>query len=211
VDIEPLFQFFRGFRERRMELFCERFHVTPETRILDIGGREFNWTLLPFAPRVTILNLDVQGSRSGKFEWIVGDARQLPFPDQSFEIVYSNSVIEHLGTAEDQRRFVEEVRRVGCSYFVQTPNRDFFLEPHLVTPFIHWFPRKLQARLLRNFTLWGWITRPDHKARARYLDTTRMLNEAEFRGLFPEAEIWRERFLGLTKSFVAAKRAQFSS
>jgi len=205
VDIEPLFQFFRGFRKRRMTLFFERFHVRPETRVLDIGGREFNWTLLPFAPRVTILNLDLQGSQTGKFEWVVGDARQLPFPDQSFEIVYSNSVIEHLGTAEDQRRFAYEVRRVGRSYFVQTPNRNFFLEPHVVTPFFHWLPRKWQAHLLRNFTLWGWITRPDGRARARYLDTIRMLNEAELRALFPGAEIWKERFLGLTKSFVAAR------
>ena len=91
VDIEPLFQFFRGFRRRRMELFFERFNVRPETRVLDIGGREFNWTLMPFAPRVTILNLGVQSSQSGQFEWVLGDARELPFPDQSFEIVYSNS------------------------------------------------------------------------------------------------------------------------
>ena len=47
VDIEPLFQFFRGFRRRRMQLFFERFNVRPETRVLDIGGREFNWTLAP--------------------------------------------------------------------------------------------------------------------------------------------------------------------
>jgi hypothetical protein len=210
VDIEPLFQFFRGFRRRRMELFFERFNVRPETRVLDIGGREFNWTLLPFAPRVTILNLGVQGE-SGRFEWVLGDARQLPFPDQSFEIVYSNSVIEHLGTAQDQRRFADEVQRVGRSYFVQTPNRNFFLEPHLITPFIHWLPRKWQARLLRNFTVWGWITRPDARARARYLDTTRMLNEAELRALFPKAEIWPERFVGLTKSFVATKPPRLSS
>ena len=59
--------------------------------------------------------------------------------------------------------------------------------------------------------LWGWITRPDANARARYLDTTRMLNEAELCALFPEAEIWPERVLGLTKSFVAAKRSALSS
>ena len=116
ADIEPLFQFFRGFRRRRMQLFFERFNVRPETRVLDIGGREFNWTLAPLVPRVTILNVEVQGSQSGQFEWVMGDARELPFSDQSFEIVYSNSVIEHLGAGEDQRRFADEVRRVGYSY-----------------------------------------------------------------------------------------------
>jgi hypothetical protein len=211
VDIEPLFQFFRGFRQRRMLLFYQHFHIQPETTVLDIGGREFNWSLMPFTPRVTILNLGIQGPQSGRFDWVLGDARKLPFPDGSFEIVFSNSVIEHLGNAEDQRRFADEVRRVGHSYYVQTPNRYFFLEPHLVTPFIHWLPRKWQGRLLRNFTLWGWITRPDANAQDRYLNTTLMLDCAELRALFPDAEIWKERFVGLTKSFVAARRRSLSS
>ena len=75
----------------------------------------------------------------------------------------------------------------------------------MLTPFIHWLPRKLQARLLRNFTVWGWMTRPDAAECARFLDTTRMLTRAELQTLFPEAEIWTERFLGLAKSFVAVK------
>jgi hypothetical protein len=205
VDIEPVFRFLKGFRKRRMRLFYGHFKVEPQTRVLDIGGREFNWTLMPFAPRVTILNLSVQGTRGGKFEWVIGDARKLPFPDKAFEIVYSNSVIEHLGNLDDQRRFAAECSRVGCAYFVQTPNRNFPIEPHLLTPFIHWLPRKWQARLLRNFTLWGWITRPDAAARARFLDTTRMLTRAEFQSLFPDAEIRAECFLGLSKSFIAIR------
>lgn len=193
-----------------MQRFFRDFDIRPETTVLDIGGREFNWTLMPFIPRVTILNLGIQGPQSGRFNWIVGDARALPFPDQSFEVVFSNSVIEHLGNAAAQRQFANEVRRVGHSYFVQTPNRNFFLEPHVVTPFIHWLPRKWQAHLLRNFTVWGWITRPDEEARARYLNTIRMLNYSELRSLFPDAEILNERFLGLTKSFVAARRRSLS-
>jgi hypothetical protein len=205
VDIEPVFRLFRGFRRRRMRLFYRRFAVGRETTVLDIGGREFNWSLMPFTPRVTILNLSIQGGRSSDFEWVIGDARRLPFPDRSFDIVYSNSVIEHLGSFEDQRLFAAECRRVGRSYFVQTPNRNFPIEPHLLTPFIHWLSPAWRSRLLRNFTVWGWITRPDADARAWYLRTTRMLKRAEFRSLFPDAEIEQEHFLGLTKCFVAMK------
>ncbi len=205
MDIEPVFRFFKGFRKRRMRFFYGCFKIDPQTAVLDIGGREFNWSLMPFAPRVTILNVAVQGGRTGKFEWVIGDARKLPFPDGAFEIVYSNSVIEHLGDLDDQRRFAAECRRVGRSYFIQTPNRNFPIEPHVLTPFIHWLPKKWQAQLLRNFTLWGWITRPDAAARARFLNTTRMLTKAELQSLFPEAEIIRERFLGLTKCFIAIK------
>jgi hypothetical protein len=205
VDIEPVFQFFKGFRKRRMQLFYRRFKVTPQTDVLDLGGREFNWTLMPFHPRVTIVNRLLEGQRGGEIRWILADVRELPFADKTFEIVYSNSVIEHLETIEDQRRFAAECRRVGRSYYIQTPNRRFPIEPHVLTPFIHWLPKKMQARLLRNFTVWGWITRPDAAARARFLNTTRMLTRAELQALFPEAEIWTESFLGLTKSFVAVK------
>lgn len=163
---------------------------------------------MPFVPRVTILNVSLQGERDGRFEWVLGDARQLPYPDGAFEIVYSNSVIEHFPTAEDQHRFAAECRRVGRSYYVQTPNRRFPIEPHVFTPFIHWLPLKWQAPLLRNFTIWGWITRPDAAARTRFLTTTRMLKRAEFREMFPDAEIWTERFLGLPKSFIAVRSAK---
>ena len=188
-----------------MQLFYHRFTVTPQTEVLDLGGREFNWTLMPFIPRVTIVNRTLQGKRGGKIQWILGDVRELPFTDKAFEIVYSNSVIEHLGTIEDQHRFAAECARVGRSYYVQTPNQNFPVEPHMLTPFIHWLPKKLQARLLRNFTVWGWITRPDRAARDHFLDTTRMITRTEFQALFPDAEIWTERFLGLAKSFVAAR------
>ncbi len=207
VDVEPVFQFFKGFRKSRMRFFYNFFRVAPETTVLDIGGREFNWALMPFTPRVTILNLSLQGTRSGKFAWIIGDARKLPFPDQAFDIVYSNSVIEHLGNLEDQRLFAEECRRVGRSYFVQTPNRNFPIEPHLLTPFVHWLPKAWQARLLRNFTLWGWITRPEAAARARFLKTTRMLTRTEFQSLFPDAKVSSERFVGLNKCFIAMSSA----
>ena len=189
-----------------MRFFYDYFKVEAATTVLDIGGREFNWALMPFAPRVTILNLSMQGQRSGQFEWVIGDARKLPFPNRAFDIVYSNSVIEHLGSFDDQRQFAAECKRVGRSYFVQTPNRKFPIEPHLLTPFIHWLPKKWWALLLRNFTVWGWITRPDPAARAKYLDTTRMLTRAEFQSLFPDAEIRSERFLGLTKCFIAIRK-----
>jgi hypothetical protein len=206
VDIEPVFQFFKGFRKRRMRFFYDYFKIQAATTVLDIGGREFNWGLMPFAPRVTIFNLSMQGTHSGKFAWVIGDARKLPFPDRAFDVVYSNSVIEHLGTLDDQRRFAAECARVGRSYFVQTPNRNFPIEPHLLTPFVHWLPNECQARLLRNFTLWGWITRPGAAARAGFLNTTRMLSRSEFQSLFPDAELRTERFLGLTKCFIAIRK-----
>src|SRR5205085_3919954 len=78
VDIEPVFRFFKVFRKKRMRFFYRYFQIKPQTTVLDIGGQEFNWTLMPFAPQVTIFNLAVQGERTGRFDWVIGDARKLP-------------------------------------------------------------------------------------------------------------------------------------
>ena len=70
------------FRRRRMRRFLREFPVTPETRILDIGGTPDCWELIAERPRVTLLNTprakdDLRGAAS----WVAGDGRALPFRD----------------------------------------------------------------------------------------------------------------------------------
>jgi hypothetical protein len=186
-----------------MNEFWVRFGITAETIILDAGGDPFNWSLMPDLPELVFLNL--YGAKWTKIGWVIGDVRYLPFKNGSFEIVFSNSVIEHLGTLNNQELFASECRRVGCHYYVQTPNKFFPIEPHLITPFIHWLPEWLQLRLMRNFTVWGLITRPKRQDCENLLNEIRLLNKQEFQNLFPDAEIVLERFLGITKSFIAMK------
>lgn len=188
-----------------MRQFWQRFGLTSESRILDIGGYEFNWTLLPAQCHVTLLNLSTSGKSDNSFTWIIGDGRHLPFKDGAFDVVYSNSVTEHLGNFNDQQLFADECIRVGRRYYIQTPNKSFFMEPHLITPFIHWLPQRIQRLLLRNFTLWGLITRPaDHYCEV-FMQEISLLGERELKQLFPGADIWHERFLGLSKSLMAVK------
>jgi hypothetical protein len=61
--------------------------------------------------------------------------------------------------AHDHAAFAEEIKRAGRRYFVQTPNRAFPLEPHVMMPLVNYLPKRWQRRLYRNFTLWGWLTR----------------------------------------------------
>jgi predicted SAM-dependent methyltransferase len=194
--------FFRLFRRKRMQRFVQAFRVTPQTRILDVGGTPHNWKLISVQPQVTFLNLSAPPHQH---RWVVADGCHLPFPDQAFEIVYSNSVIEHLFTQENQVKFAQECRRVGRSYHIQTPNRRFFVEPHLLTPFIHWLPKRWQRPLLRNATVWGWLTRPSAEQCQQFLQEVRLLDEAELAALFPEADIWKETVAGMTKSIMAVK------
>ena len=110
-----------------MQRFVRDFAITPETRVLDIGGTAYNWTLLAERPRLTLLNMPRASEVNEQgVDWVAADGCALPFGDASFDVVFSNSVIEHLGSPERQRQFASEVARVGKKYYVQTPNRWFF-------------------------------------------------------------------------------------
>jgi SAM-dependent methyltransferase len=194
-----------------MRRFARTFAVTNETRILDVGGTPFNWSLLGVHPRVTIVNMPrAREAFDAQFRSIFADGRALPFPDRSFDIVFSNSVIEHVGNFESQKHFANEIARVGRSYWVQTPNRSFPVEPHLLTPFLHFLPAPLQRRIARNFTVWSLIERPTPDRWEfyieHYLHDIRLLDAGDVRRLFPGARIVRERLGGLTKSLIAVSK-----
>lgn len=194
----------RRFRARRMREFQRRFGITGRTRVLDVGGDLWNWQFLPVRPRLTIVNVfPPRTPLPPDVDWVVGDGTRLPFADRAFDVVYSNSVVEHLGTRENQRRFAAEVRRTGRAYYVQTPNFWFPFEPHLIMPFIHFLPRAWQRPLYRNFTLWGLIARPTEEECDLQFAQLHLLRYRDFRDLFPDATILRERALGMTKSFMA--------
>jgi hypothetical protein len=209
VEIRRVYEvLLRGVRRRRMARFAAEFAPTPATRILDVGGSLFNWELSPVRARVTLLNVLPPRQRSRlpeRFTLLTASGTDLPHGDRAFDIAFSNSVIEHLGSYERQARFAAELRRVGRRLWVQTPARSFFFEPHLLTPFIHWLPRAWQRRLLRHATVWGWLARPTPAQIDRFLRDTRLLGVSELRALFPDCEIRRERFLFLTKSYVAVR------
>jgi hypothetical protein len=192
-----------------MERFAREFGITGNTRVLDIGGTPECWRLLPAPPRVILLNMpraeaDLQGAEL----WVAGDGRALPFRDGAFDVVFSNSAIEHVGGAESQQRFAREAARVGRRYWIQTPNRWFPVEQHLLTPLIHWLPKSWQRAIVPRWTIWGALTRASEDRRQFYLQhflaDVRLLGSGQMRLLFPGARLIRERFCGITKSLIAA-------
>ena len=204
MNIHKLYRpFLIHFRTKRMRQFWQQFQITSETCVLDVGGNPFNWSLLDEEPQLTFLNLYSVGGREAVR--VIADGRYQPFKDNAFDLVYCNSVIEHLGSFDNQKLFAAECIRVSHRYYIQTPNKWFPVEPHLITPFIHWLPLRYRRYLLRNFTIWGLITRPSSQQCEERLQEICLLEEADMRKLFPLAEIWRERLFGLTKSLIAVK------
>lgn len=195
-----------------MARFVAELGITPETRVLDIGGTPGNWQLVARPPRVTLLNMPrADAEMGGAAEWVAADGCALPFRDGAFDVVFSNSVIEHVGDRRRQQSFAREVARVGRAYWVQTPNRWFPVEQHLLTPLVHWLPRAWQRTLAPRLNLWRWLVRvtPDRRDFyiQHYLRDVRLLGAAEMRAMFPGGRVVRERFLGWTKSLIAVRRA----
>jgi hypothetical protein len=204
---ELLYATIRRFRRERMGLFQRTFSLTPQTRILDVGGTALNWSLIAARPQITLLNLPTDGEAD-----VVGDGCHLPFRDASFDIVFSNSVIEHISSPEDQQQFADEIRRTGRAYWVQTPDRRFPVEPHLVTPFLHWLPKPVRVAVARRFTFWALMERPSRDRWEFYIrhcsEEVRLLNAHQLQAMFPEATILRERFLGMSKSLIAVNTSK---
>jgi hypothetical protein len=200
--------FFRLFRPRRLRAFYRLFEISESTRILDLGGTLYWWELagrlgLP-APRVTIVNLSPPvAGLPPNIRWLQADARALPFNAGSFDVVFSNSLIEHLYAPDGQARFAAEVQRVAARWWVQTVDFRCPVEPHYVAPFIHWLPLGLRRRVLRWCTPWGWIERPTQARCDAVAREIRILHLPEMRRLFPGSEIVIERLLGLPKSIIA--------
>ena len=199
------------FRRRRMEWFYATFRPTEQTRLLDIGGAPNTWLAesnpdLRFP--VTLVNLrfpDPKAQSDSRFTPVNGDATDLPFADASFDIAFSNSVIEHMTTWERQQTFAAEARRVARKLWIQTPARSFPLEPHVLAPFFQYLPRNLQTRIARYFTLWGLLTKPSAARVEEMLSDIRLQTYREMKQLFPDCLILKERVLGLTKSYVAIR------
>jgi len=189
------------WRRSRYQRFVTLCGLCPDERILDVGA---GWgsSLERFNRANPIVAVDLYPTAS---EWCAqdnvtvmqADGTHLPFADREFPVVFSNSVIEHV-PPRLQAAFAAEIRRVSDRYFVQTPNRWFPIEPHYQFPFFQFLPRRARQSLNRRFTL-GWLPR------GQWEEIT-LLSARDLRRLFPDAEIHRERLLGVTKSLMAVRR-----
>jgi SAM-dependent methyltransferase len=196
------------FRRKRFAFFNSLLlQLKRPVSILDVGGAEVYWKTMGMDGDdqvfITLLNLTQEAVTLRNLTSSVGDAREINFDDNSFDVVFSNSVIEHVGGHADQMKMAAEVRRVGKRYFIQTPNRYFPLEPHFLFPLFQFLPVIVRVRLLQNFNL-GWIQRTPGAAEAREIvESIRLLGKDEFLKLIPDSNLYEEKVFGMTKSFVA--------
>lgn len=180
--------------------------------IIDVGGTEvfwniwrdrFDWNRL----QVTCVNIDTsENLAAGPVTVRYGDARNLDgFEDNSFDICFSNSVIEHVGGWRDMVAMAHAVRRVAPAYFIQTPSFWFPIEPHARLPFIHWVPEQIRYRIVQRTRFGRWKNAKTVDQAMAVIESAKLLDYKQFAWLFSDASIERERFMGVTKSLIAIR------
>ncbi len=195
-------------RTRRFAFFrCFIESLPRPIRILDVGGTEDYWERMGFVEptevELTIVNLDPPRARHSNVRTVAGDACHMPeLADASFDVAFSNSVIEHVGDYERQRAMAREIQRVGRRYFVQTPSRGFPIEPHFMFPYFQHLPLEWKAWLLMHLSLTFGGKLPTREAALATARSVELLGERDFVDLFPGARLYREKVAGLTKSFI---------
>ena len=186
--------------------FCKELHKP--VNILDLGGSDYHWRDSEFRSNkdfhITIVNTEHQNTEGfNNLSFIKKDVTDLKFfDDNEYELVYSNSLLEHINNFTKQKILAEEIRRIGRHYFIQTPNYYFPMEPHFLFPLFQFFPDKLKTKLIMNYDL-GWFKKETDIIKANELaSSVRLLKESELKEIFPNSRIYYEKYFLLNKSFI---------
>ena len=211
VDISNPHSIISKVRKKRCKLLLALIHSIDNDliRILDVGGTLTFWQTCGFmgTPKceITLLNLH-KFEVPYKYKYIKsvqGNGMDMrTYKDEEFDLVVSDSVIEHVGDYENQKRIARELQRVGKRYFVQTPNFFFPIEPHFLFPFFQFLPLSLKTLLLSRFNLGGRQPTKDPEKSKVIANSIRLLKKREVKQLFPEGVILDEKLYGMTNSFI---------
>lgn len=192
-----------ALRRRRFDALRRTFPDLGDMSVVDLGGRPSTWMHLDVRPRsVLCVNIEDHEDVDAALTSVVGDVCDAGLVSRlgTFDLVYSNSTIEHVGGHARRRQFSDAVRRLGPRYWVQTPNRYFPVEPHAVFPAFQFLPVRARRAIARHWPLSPLGSGGDLLEEIMDIE---LLTAFELRVYFPDAQIWKERLAGVTKSLVA--------
>ena len=193
--------FSSGTRAKRMDEFLKRMNVQEGQKVIDLGGVCKFWQGCPVPLEITVLNLPsavrpIAPNSHHTFHIVEGDACNVDFAaDNSFDLAFSNSVIEHVGDEIKQAEMVREILRLAPNHWVQTPSIWFPMEAHSNMPFWWFYPRWLQDRLIVRW-------RKKLPAWTQMIVETSVLLRPTLKRFFPDSTIWTERVMFIAKSYV---------
>lgn len=197
-----LIPFQKQMRKSRMALFVEKVQPVKNMKILDLGGTSEIWDFVDVPLNITCLNLSINTKMINytthhNIVFIEGDACNLSeFEYGDFDLVFSNSVIEHVGGKEKQTKFCDEVKRISDKYWIQTPHKNFPIEAHCGMLFWWYYPD-----WLKQYFINGWSKKLP--AWTNMVVTTTFIDKENLRKMLPNSQILIENYLIFPKSIIA--------
>lgn len=200
-------------RIKKLELFYSLMKPGEETSVLDVGAEidplgdgnmqlidSYEWNANITAVNISQEHVSAIIKHYPQVRAVVANACTLPWPDKSFDVAYSNAVIEHVGDSERQRQMAIEIMRVAKRWFVTTPNRWYPYEFHLRLPFVTWLPG-------RGYVWAGRIVGYNH-VRGKYMkglkhDDLYLLSARQMQSLFPQSRIIKQRITFMAETLIA--------
>src|SRR4030042_1864807 len=163
-------------RRRKYALFMDLMSPHHKDKVLDVGVAPYTlrstnyleqW--YPYPGSITALtNEDPEKftdfhKHFPKVKLLFADGKNLPFPNNHFDIVFSNAVVEHVGGMDEKRRFIHSLVRVAKRAFITTPNYWFPIDAHTLIPFTHWFPQGIRFYFYKKMgrSYWADSTRSE--------------------------------------------------
>jgi hypothetical protein len=170
-------------RQVMFELFLDQIQPNSHSKIIDIGvsgeennGANFLEQNYQWPSQITCAGIGDGGNLKITHPEVsfvkIEPNERLPFPDDYFDISYSNAVIEHVGGPSERAFFISEHIRVARVMFLTFPNRWFPVEHHTSIPLLHYNPRMLR-KALRNTKYHEW----SDKRSLDFLDEETILSE----------------------------------
>jgi hypothetical protein len=198
-------------RSRSFSRLLVEFPGLSDMRVLDLGGYVRNWEASPRPDHLTVVNTDT--TAVSEVEWATvhhGDACDLPAKLRrgGFDLVYSNSLIEHVGGVERRRALAEQVHEAADHHWVQTPYRYFPVEPHWLFPGFQFLPLAARVEVARRWSMAHEFDIRVTMSREQVVEevlSVELLGRAELRHYFPTSRLLAESFLGLPKSLIAIR------
>lgn len=195
-------------RKKMFDIFIAQMNFNENSSVLDVGvtsDDQFNESnyfeqFYPYKNKIVCVGTEDGSHLEKKYPGLkfllVRPGEKLPFSDQSFDIVFSNAVVEHVGNKQNQQFFIGELLRVSKHFFMTTPNRWFPVELHTSLPLLHWLPKGKYRKLLSRLGLNYWAKE----------ENLNLLDKRGFFEVFPQdvsVEITSIRTFGFRSNLIA--------
>jgi hypothetical protein len=195
-------------RAQRWNWLVETFPDLDQMSVVDLGGDPSTWTRSPVRPKHAHV-INIEKLTPDVPDWIevdYADACALPerIASRRYDLVFSNSVLEHVGGHERRLRFAEAVHELAPAHWVQTPYRYFPIEPHWIAPGMQFLPVRARASMARRWPL-AHVRSTDVRNALDGVLWTELVDRTQMRYYFPDSTVRSERLMGITKSLIAIR------